>query len=81
MKATRNPGERTITITGIPTSLEDGHRPALKNLPDTLKISITYVVGPNETVLDKAISLDNIVLPAIVEALNRRTRKKTPRKI
>lgn len=71
MKATHNPGERTITITEIPTVREN-----LKNLPDTLKISINYVSGPNESILDKAISLDGIVIPAIVEALNRKTRKK-----
>jgi hypothetical protein len=77
MKATHEKGSRTIKLTDLPTTRDDGQRPPLTGLPASLEISIGYTSRDPSTILDKAISLDGIVIPAIVAALNRRPPRKT----
>lgn len=55
---------RTLRITGIP-----GAEAPLRELC----ITIGYVSGSNDgAVIDKAVTLDSVVIPAIIEAINRR---------
>ncbi len=64
MKAEREPGERRIKISKIPTDRVEGIK---GTLPD-LTICLNYEGGND---VFKAITLDNVVIPAIVEALNK----------
>lgn len=56
---------RTIRITGIPDPKGEGFLPELT-------ITVNYVQQPNEGgSVYKAVTLDGVVIPAIIEALNK----------
>jgi len=73
MKATHENGQRRIRLTNIPTQTEDGRH---TDLPATLDIVVTYAIDDPSPVLNKAVCIDSIVIPAIVAALNRRPPRK-----
>ena len=62
IKARLNPYERRIKLTGLPSTFEN-----VRGLPTELDIEVRYV---GESRSDYGVSLDNIVIPAIVSALN-----------
>ena len=53
---------RTLYLSGLPDTVD-----GITGLPTTLEIEISYAGDPN---CFKAISLDNVVIPAIVKALD-----------
>lgn len=67
MKATREPGSRTIKITDMSGIVGD-----FDKMPTELEITVNYVTVENEGgAVPKAITLDNKVIPIIVDALNK----------
>lgn len=54
---------RTIRLTEIPD-------PDDKRLLPELTITINYIQGDGVPILDKAVTLDSVVIPLIIEAIN-----------
>ena len=65
MKATIGKSQRRVHLTELPTEID-----GLRNMPETLTIFITYAEDDPSPNITKGICLENIVIPAIVEALN-----------
>lgn len=70
IRAKHDQGSRRIQVTGLPTEIHIG-RQEISRLPTELSIVINYTSDDPHLTLDKAICLDHVVIPAIVEALNR----------
>lgn len=70
MKVVRE--NRNLRFVGLPTSAE-----GIQRLPSELTISIEYTTDDgNDNILRKAISLDNVVIPMIVDALAKASESK-----
>ena len=67
MSASRHAGAREIRLSGLPGEFED-----LKKLPRSLILHIKASGDVRDAVLQTSICLDNIVLPTLVDAINRR---------
>jgi hypothetical protein len=63
MKAIRE--SRTIHLVELPNNVD-----GIKDLPDSYSITINYKDDENSARLSKAISLDSIIIPLILKALN-----------
>jgi len=66
MKAIHEPGSRTILITELPETLPNG----IPTRMTELEISIRYTDRGDDCPGQKAIPLDGVIIPAIVESLN-----------
>lgn len=63
MKMTKTECSRVVRVTGIPDRKKMG-------LMGEMDIEFHYVLSPGSSILDHAVTLDSVVIPAIIRAIN-----------